>query len=151
MAENRKARFDYHIDDVLEAGLALTGTEVKSAREGRVQLQDSYVLLRGNELFVHNMHIAPYARGHPFNHDPYRERKLLLHRFEIDRLAGKLRQRGYTLVPLRMYFTDRGIAKLEIGLARGKRKYDKRHAIAEREAKRAIDQARKLRARFGGE
>jgi SsrA-binding protein len=146
VADNRKARFDYHIDDVLEAGLVLTGTEVKSARLGRVQLRDSYVLLRGGELFVHNMHIAPYERGGAWNHDPYRVRKLLAHRWEIDRMAGRLRERGYTLIPLRLYFNDRGLAKLEVGLARGKRKYDKRQAIAEREAKLAI--ARALKARW---
>jgi SsrA-binding protein len=148
VADNRKARYDYHIDETLEVGLVLTGTEVKAVRAGRVQLRDSYVLLRGGELFVHNMHIAPYAQGHQWNHDPYRVRKLLAHRHEIDRLAGSLRTRGYTLSPLRLYFNDRELAKLEIGLARGKRKYDKRQAVAEREAKRAIDRALKERRRM---
>jgi SsrA-binding protein len=154
VVDNRKARYDYHIDEVLEAGLVLTGTEVKSVRAGRVQLRDSFALVRDGEVYLYNAHIAPYEQGHQLNHDPYRPRKLLLHRREIDWLAGRVRQKGYTIVPLRLYFNDRGIAKVELGLARGKKQYDKRRAVAEREAKRQIDRALKARSqrpKFGGE
>lgn len=144
LAENRKARHDYHIDETIEAGIVLTGTEVKSLRAGRVGLQDSHALIEHGEVFLYNMHIAPYEQGNRYNHDPDRPRKLLLHRQEIDHLYGKVRLRGYTLVPLKVYLR-RGRAKVELALARGKKLYDKRADIAEREAERRMDRALKGR------
>jgi len=144
VAENRKARHDYFIDATFEAGIALVGTEVKSIRDGRINLRDSYVEVTGSahapELFLIGAHISPYDRGNIWNHDPLRPRKLLLHRHEIERIAGKVRERGYTVVPTRVYFKE-GRAKVEIGLARGKKLHDKRHDIAERDAKRDIERA----------
>ena len=148
VAENRKARHDYFIDDTFEAGIALVGTEVKSLREGRVNLRDSYVEVRGSahapELFLVGAHISPYDQGNIWNHDPLRARKLLMHRHEIERLAGKVREKGYSVVPTKLYFRD-GRAKIEIGLGRGKKLYDKRHDMADRDAKR--DMQRALRGR----
>jgi len=148
VAENRKARHDYFIDETFEAGIALAGTEVKSLREGRINLRDSYVEVRGSarapEMFLVGAHISPYDQGNIWNHDPLRARKLLLHRGEIDKIAAKVRERGYTVVPTRVYFRD-GRAKVEIGLARGKKLYDKRHDLAERDAQR--DMQRALRGR----
>lgn len=144
IAENRKARHDYHIEETIEAGIVLTGTEIKSVRAGRVQLRDSHALVQRGEVFLHNMHIAPYERGNRYNHDPDRARKLLLHRDEIDRLYGKVRLKGLTLIPLKIYLR-RGRAKVELALARGKKAYDRRADIAEREAKRRIDRALKAR------
>jgi SsrA-binding protein len=144
VAENRKARHDYFIDETYEAGISLVGTEVKSLRAGKVNLRDSYADVADNEVFVHNMHISPYDKGNRFNHDPKRPRKLLLHRNEIRRLLGQTTQKGYTLIPLRIYF-KRGRAKLELALARGKKLYDKREEIARRDADREI--ARALRGR----
>jgi len=140
VATNRKARHDYFIEDTYEAGLVLVGTEVKSIRQGRVNLQDAYAEVRNGEAWLHNMHISPYAQGGRFNPDPNRPRKLLLHRREIDRLKGLQEQKGLTLVPLSLYFR-RGRAKVELGLARGKRQYDKRRAIAERESRRELERA----------
>lgn len=144
VAENRKARHDYFIDETIEAGIALAGTEVKSLREGRISLRDSYVEVRGAagaaELFLVGAHISPYDQGNIWNHDPLRPRKLLLHRGEIDKIAAKVRERGYTIVPTRVYFKD-GRAKVEIGLARGKKLYDKRHDLAERDAQRDVERA----------
>jgi SsrA-binding protein len=144
VAENRKARHDYFIDDTFEAGIALVGTEVKSLREGRINLRDSFVEVRGTayaaQLFLVGAHISPYDRGNIWNHDPLRPRQLLLHRQEIDRIAQRVRERGYTVVPLKVYFKD-GRAKVEIGLARGKKLYDKRHDIASRDAKRDVERA----------
>jgi SsrA-binding protein len=140
VAVNRRAYHDYFIDEKYEAGVMLTGTEVKSVRNGRTNLRDGFVRIDRNEAWLENVHISPYAQGNLMNHEPLRARKLLLHRKEIASLIGKLKQRGYTLVPLRVYFT-RNHAKVEIGLARGKRQYDKREAIAEREAKREIARA----------
>ncbi|MDP2872341.1 MAG: SsrA-binding protein SmpB [Bacillota bacterium] len=142
IAENRKARHDYHLEDTVEAGLVLTGTEVKSLRLGRVNLRDSYAEVRSGEAFLVNAHISPYEQGNRFNHEPRRTRKLLLHRQEIRRLAGKVAERGYTLVPLRMYWQS-GRAKVEIALARGKREFDKRDDLARRDSQR--DMARALR------
>ncbi len=142
IAENRKARHDYHIEERYEAGIVLTGTEIKSVRAGRVNLRDSHALIERGEVILYNMHIAPYEQGNRYNHDPDRPRKLLLHRWEIDQLYGKVRVRGYSLVPLKVYLR-RGRAKVELALARGKKVYDKREAIAEREAKRRIDRALK--------
>ncbi|MGI6091851.1 MAG: SsrA-binding protein SmpB [Negativicutes bacterium] len=140
VAENRKARHDYHIHETYEAGIALTGTEVKSLRAGKANLKDSYARIDNSELMLHNMHISPYDQGNRFNHEPLRTRKLLMHRYEINKLVGKTQEKGYTLVPLKLYFT-RGRAKVEIALATGKKNYDKRQDIAERDAKREIDRA----------
>jgi len=137
VASNRKARHDYAILDTFEAGLALTGTEVKSLRAGRASLLDAFAQESGGELWLHGMHIPEYAMGTWTNHPPRRTRKLLLHRREIDRLTGKLRESGLTLVPLSVYFAD-GWAKVEIALARGKKSYDKRHDLAKRDAEREI-------------
>jgi SsrA-binding protein len=140
VASNRKARHDYTILDTYEAGLALTGTEVKSLRAGRVSLVDAFAQESGGELWLHGMHIAEYAMGTWTNHPPRRVRKLLLHRGEIDRLVGKLHETGLTLVPLSVYFAD-GWAKVELGLARGKKAYDKRQDLAKRDADREITRA----------
>jgi SsrA-binding protein len=144
VAVNRRAYHDYFIDEKLEAGVALTGTEVKSVRGGRTNLRDGFVRIDGNEAWLENVHISPYAQANLMNHEPMRPRKLLLHRKQIASLIGKVRQKGYTLIPLRVYFT-RNHAKVEIGLARGKRQFDKREAIAERDAKREIARAMRRR------
>ncbi|HAK96909.1 MAG TPA: SsrA-binding protein [Planctomycetes bacterium] len=134
--KNKKAYHNFEITDKLEAGLVLQGTEVKSLREGNVSMGDSFVRVFGEELFLVNLHIAEYKQGGFANHDPMRKRKLLLHRREIKRLSGKVRERGFTMVPLRIYFNERGIAKVELGLCRGKRQYDKREAIRKRDQAR---------------
>jgi SsrA-binding protein len=139
---NRKAHHDYHILDTIEAGIALRGTEVKSLRAGRVNLKDSYAEVRGGEMVLVGVHISPYETGNRFNHAPERDRKLLLHRREILRFGVKARDKGLTIVPLRLYFKG-GRAKVQLGLARGKRAYDKRAAIADREARRDLDRALK--------
>lgn len=139
-AENRKARHDYFIHETYEAGIVLTGTEVKSLRAGKANLKDSYARIDDGELMLHNMHISPYEQGNRFNHEPLRTRKLLMHRYEINKLIGKTKEKGYTLVALKLYFT-KGRAKVELGLATGKKNYDKRDDIAERDAKREIDRA----------
>ncbi len=144
IASNRQASYRYHLLEKWEAGLALQGTEVKSLREGAVQLKDAYATLRDGEVWLHNMHIAPYAPAARENHDPERPRKLLLHRREIERLIGKTAQKGLTLVPTRLYFKGPN-AKVEIALARGKEKADKRRTIADREAKRQLERAVKSR------
>jgi SsrA-binding protein len=145
VAENRKARFDYFIEDTLEAGLALTGTEVKSLRQGRADIGEAYAVGRDAEMFLVNAHIAEYSGGNRQNHAPKRERKLLLHKREIDRLNGAVNRSGYTVVPLKLYFNERGYAKILLGIARGKRQHDKRRTIKEREWKR--EQGRLVRAR----
>jgi SsrA-binding protein len=142
IAENRKARHDYFIEDKLEAGLVLKGTEVKSLRQGRANLKDSYAKIRNGELYVHQMHISPYPFAYYDNHDPLRVRKLLLHKHEIKKLYGKLNERGFALIPLRLYFRE-GKVKLLLGLAKGKRQYDKRESIRRRDEKRDLDRARK--------
>ena len=147
IAINRRARHDYFIEETYEAGIVLTGTEVKSLRSGKGNLQDSYALVKDNELMLLNCHISPYDFGNRFNHDPVRTRKLLMHREEIRRLFGKIREKGFTLVPLQLYFDERGRVKVEIALAKGKKLYDKRDDIAERDAKRNIDKAMKERMR----
>jgi SsrA-binding protein len=144
VCQNRKAFHDYFIEDTLEAGIALSGTEVKSLREGKANLKDSYVLVKGGEVFLLNCHISPYSHGNIMNHDPVRTRKLLLHRKEIDRMSGKAAAKGYTLIPLKIYFKA-SFAKVEIGLAKGKRLFEKRDTIKEREAKREIEKAMKNR------
>src|SRR5512132_1491083 len=140
VATNRKARHDYHIEDVFEAGLVLTGTEVKSLRAGRASLVDGFATVSGGEIWLEGVHIPEYSLGTWTNHEPRRRRKLLLHRVEIDRLAAETREKGLTLVPLALYFTD-GRAKVELGLARGKRNYDKRQALRERQDRREADRA----------
>ncbi len=135
VATNRKARHDYEILETYEAGVVLTGTEIKSVREGRVNLRDGFVLLKDGEAWLMNVHISPYSHGSLHNHEPRRPRKLLLHKGEINRLAGRVQEKGWTIIPLRMYLKG-GWAKVEIGLARGKRQYDKRRDIAKREFER---------------
>ena len=140
VADNRKARHDYLIHESYEAGIVLTGTEVKSLRAGKANLKDAYAKVEHLELMLHNMHISPYDAGNRFNHEPLRIRKLLMHRMEINKLISKTQEKGYTLVPLKIYFT-KGIAKIQIGLATGKKNYDKRQDMAERDAKRDMDRA----------
>lgn len=137
--ENRRARHDYEILETYEAGMALKGTEVKSIRIGRANLQDSYARITDGEIEIVNLHISPYDQGNQFNHEPRRPRKLLLHKREIMRLFGLTREKGLTLVPLKIYFKN-GLAKVLIGLAKGKKSYDKKDAIAERDAKRDMEQ-----------
>jgi SsrA-binding protein len=142
IAVNRRARHDYHIEETFEAGLVLTGSEVKSLRAGKAQLKDSYGRIDRGELWLFNAHISPYEAAAQLGHEPTRSRKLLLHRRQIEYLIGKVKERGLTLIPLRLYFKD-GRAKVELGLARGKKLYDKREATKEREVKREIDRALK--------
>jgi SsrA-binding protein len=144
IAQNRKARHDFHVEDVYEAGIVLTGTEVKSLRAGRASLVDGYAVIKDGEAWLMGVHIPEYTEGTWTNHEPRRPRKLLLHRLEIQRLIGKTKESGLTLVPLALYFKD-GKAKIEIALARGKRQHDKRQALAERQASREM--ARALRHR----
>ncbi|MGA1197015.1 MAG: SsrA-binding protein SmpB [Candidatus Latescibacterota bacterium] len=148
IVQNRKARHDYDIIDTYEAGLVLHGTEVKALREGRANLKDSYARVEGNEAFLHKIHISEYLQANRFNHEPERKRKLLLHKKEIDRLRIRAEEKGLTLIPLKMYF-KRGKAKVELGVARGKKQYDKRHDIAKRDSQRALDQALKSRTQSG--
>ncbi|HEY8864871.1 MAG TPA: SsrA-binding protein SmpB [Candidatus Dormibacteraeota bacterium] len=140
VAVNRRAYHDYFVDEKLEAGIMLTGSEVKSVRSGRTNLRDGFVRIDGNAAWLENVHISPYEQASLMNVEPTRPRKLLMHRREIASLIGKVRQKGYTLIPLRVYF-KRNHAKVELGLARGKREYDKREATAERDAKREIARA----------
>ena len=142
---NRKARYDYIVLDTFEAGIVLQGTEVKSLRNGRANLVDSYAAVNRGEVYLHNMHISQYDQGSHFNHDPTRTRKLLLHKVEIRRLTGRVVERGLTLVPLKLYF-KRGRAKVELALVKGKKQYDRRRTIAERDARR--DAEREMKARF---
>jgi len=142
IAENRKARHDYHIVDRYEAGMVLTGTEVKSLRAGKANLKDSYARIRNGEIYVHQLHISPYVSAYYDNHDPLRIRKLLLHKQEIRQLIGKINERGFTLVPLRLYFRDSKV-KIELALAKGKLKYDKRDTIRRRDEQRDLDRIRK--------
>ena len=142
IAENRKARHDYHIVDRYEAGMVLTGTEVKSLRAGKANLKDSYARIRNGEIYVHQLHISPYVSAYYDNHDPLRIRKLLLHKQEIRQLIGKINERGFTLVPLRLYFRDSKV-KIELALAKGKHSYDKRDTIRRRDEQRDLDRIRK--------
>ena len=147
IADNRKARHDYFIDESYEAGLALTGSEIKSVRGGRVNLRGGYARVLNNEIWLYDVHISPYEQsGTHYNHEPTRPRKLLLHRREISRILGQVERQGFTLVPLRMYFKGRR-AKIDLGLARGKKLYDKRDDIAKRESKRDIERVMKARSR----
>jgi SsrA-binding protein len=140
IAHNRKARHEYHFHDVFEAGIALMGSEIKSIRAGRVSLQEGYVAIRDGEAWLINVHIAPYDPASREGHEPRRPRKLLLHRREINRLASQVQERGFTIVPVRLYLKGH-LAKVEIALAKGKKLYDKRQAIAKRESKRQIERA----------
>ncbi len=144
VASNRQARFNYEILDTFEAGIALRGSEVKSLRAGHVQLKDSYADIRDGEVWLVNAHISPYSFAEGGGHDPERQRKLLLHRREIDRLFGRIREEGLTLVPTQMYFSD-GKAKVELGLGKGKRRHDKRRTIVERQQKREMARAQSRR------
>ncbi len=146
VCQNRKARHDYEILETVEAGIALTGTEVKSMRDGRVNLTDAYARIDDEEAFLHNMHVSPYENGGRFNHEPTRTRKLLLHKGEIRRLFGKVQIKGLTLVPLAVYF-QKGKVKVEIGVARGKKQVDRREDVATREAKREMERAMKRERR----
>jgi SsrA-binding protein len=143
VATNRKAYHDYFVEEKFEAGIMLQGTEVKSLRDGRVNLQDSYASVKGGEAFLHHCHISPYSHGNIMNHEPLRTRKLLLHRKEINKLLSKTQQQGLTLIPLRIYFSKRGLAKVEIGLAKGKKQHDRRASIKSREASREVERAMK--------
>jgi SsrA-binding protein len=145
VATNRKAYHDYFIEEKLEAGVMLRGTEVKSLRDGRVNLQDSYASVDDGEVFLHHCHISPYSHGNIMNHEPLRARKLLLHRKEINKLIGKTQQKGLTLIPLRIYFSKQGRAKVEMALAKGKKQYDRRETIKAREAGREVERAIKGR------
>ncbi|EBB5847781.1 SsrA-binding protein SmpB [Listeria monocytogenes] len=140
VAQNKKARHDYAIEETFEAGIVLQGTEIKSVRNARVNLKDSYARIDKGEIFLHNMHISPYEQGNRYNHDPLRTRKLLLHKKQISRLIGETKESGYSIVPLKMYIKD-GYAKVLIGVARGKKKYDKRQDLKQKEAKRDIERA----------
>lgn len=140
VSENRKAFHDYFIEDRIEAGIVLTGTEIKSIRNGKVNLKDSYARINDGEIWVHQMHISPYEQGNRFNHDPLRPRKLLLHRTEINKLVGKIQLQGLTLLPIKLYLKN-GMAKVELAVGQGKKNYDKRQVLAEREGKRDIERA----------
>ena len=143
IANNKKAYHDYFIEDTYEAGIALAGTEVKSLRMGKCSIKESFVRIYNGEVLIEGMHISPYEKGNIFNRDPLRTRKLLLHKSEIRRLAGKISEKGYTLVPLRVYFKDQHI-KVEIGLAKGKKLYDKRESIAEKDRRREAEREFKV-------
>ncbi len=142
VTKNRKAWHNYSIVEEIEAGIVLLGTEVKSLRSAQANLKDAYGRIDKGELYIHQMHISPYPFAHYDNHDPLRKRKLLLHRSELKRMEAKVREKGYSIIPLKIYFKG-GKAKVSVGLARGKRQYDKRHSIKEREMKREMDRARK--------
>ncbi|OGF97874.1 MAG: SsrA-binding protein [Candidatus Glassbacteria bacterium RBG_16_58_8] len=144
LCQNKKARFLYHVEEAWEAGIVLTGSEVKSIREGRVSLQDSFARIENGEIFLYHMHVGSYRAAHPFDHDPHRVRKLLLHRREIQRLVGKVEEKGLTLIPLKLYLND-GRIKVEIALAKGKRLHDRRDDLKRREAEREIHRALRKR------
>ncbi|HID10980.1 MAG TPA: SsrA-binding protein SmpB [Candidatus Latescibacteria bacterium] len=141
VVRNRRASYDYDILETYEAGIALRGTEVKSLREGKASLQDAYAKVDDGEIWLYQMHISPYEQGGRFNHDPKRPRKLLLHKYEIRKLIGRTQERGLTLVPLKVYFNERGMAKVELALARGKRLYDRRREIARRIEEKDVERA----------
>jgi len=147
IASNKKARHDYFIENTYEAGLVLTGTEIKSIRQGKVNLKESYARVENGEIFVYSMNISPYDHGNIYNVDPMRPRKLLLNKSEIRKIDSVLQQQGLTLIPLSIYLNEKGMAKLEIGIARGKKLYDKRQDIAKRDANRNIDRMMKSRNR----
>jgi SsrA-binding protein len=141
ISENKKAYHDYFVEETFETGIALTGTEVKSLRENRATLRDAFATVRAGEVWLHHLHISPYSHGNRSNVDPDRPRKLLLHKSEIRYLIGKTKEKGFTLVPLKMYFAENGLAKVELGLVRGKKLYDKRDTIAKRDQERDVERA----------
>ena len=144
IANNKKAYHDYFIEDKYEAGISLAGTEVKSLRQGKCSIKESFIRIENGEMFVYGMHISPYEKGNIFNKDPLRVKKLLLHKSEINKLTGKIKEKGFTIVPLQVYFKD-GKAKMEIGLCRGKKLYDKRADIAKKDIKREAEKEFKIR------
>lgn len=144
IANNKKARFDYFIEDHYEAGITLAGTEVKSLRMGKCSIKESFIRIENGEVWIYGMHISPYEKGNIFNKDPLRARKLLLHKYEINKLAGKIKEQGYTIVPLMVYFSG-SLAKVEIGLARGKKLYDKRQDIAKKDQRREAERHFKVK------
>ena len=144
VANNKKAYHDYFVDEKIEAGLVLHGTEVKSLRMGKCSIKESFIRIENGEMFVYGMHISPYEKGNIFNKDPLRTKKLLLHKSEINKLTGKIKEKGFTIVPLQVYFKD-GKAKMEIGLCRGKKLYDKRQDIAKKDMKREAEKEFKIR------
>ncbi len=144
VANNKKAYHDYFIDETYEAGIALHGTEVKSMRMGKCSIKESFIRIENGEIFVYGMHVSPYEKGNIFNKDPLRVKKLLMHKYEINKLAGKVAEKGFTLVPLQVYFKE-GKAKVEIGLARGKKLYDKREDIAKKDQRREMEKEFKIR------
>ncbi len=145
VASNRKARHEYFIEDTIEAGIVLKGTEVKSIRAGRINVKESYAIVENGEIFIYNMHISPYEQGNIHNVDPIRKRKLLLHKREIKRLEAQVIQKGYTLIPLTVYINEDGLVKIELALGKGKKLYDKREDIAKRDAMRKIERQVKER------
>lgn len=144
VANNKKARFDYFIEDTYEAGIALHGTEVKSLRMGKCSIKESFIRIEKGEVYIYNMHISPYEKGNIFNKDPLRVRKLLLHKYEINKLEAQMAQKGYTIVPLNVYFS-KGLVKIEIGLAKGKKLYDKRQDIAKKDQRREAEKEFKVK------
>ena len=144
IANNKKAYHDYFIEEEYEAGIALHGTEVKSLRQGHCSVKESFIRIDNNEVMIYGMHVSPYEKGHIFNRDPLRPKKLLLHRYEINKLQGKIKEKGYTLVPLKVYLKD-SLVKVEIGLARGKKLYDKRADIAKKDMRREAERDFKVR------
>lgn len=144
IANNKKARFDYFIEDTFEAGIALHGTEVKSLRMGRGSIKEAFIKIEHGEVFVYHMHISPYEKGNIFNKDPLRVKKLLLHKYEINKIVGKIQEKGYTLVPLMIYFKGR-LVKVQVGIARGKKLYDKRQEIAKKDQRREAEKDFKVR------
>ncbi len=145
VAQNRKAYHDYFVEDKYEAGISLAGTEVKSIRQGTINLKDSFCIVKDGEVFVHGMHISPYEKGNIFNKDPLRPRRLLMHKREIRKLHSLIKQDGYAIIPLSVYFNEKSKVKLEIGVCKGKKLYDKRDAAAAKDAKREIDRTMKIR------
>lgn len=144
VANNKKAYHDYFIDETYEAGIALHGTEVKSIRMGKCSVKESFIKIEGGEVYVYGMHVSPYEKGNIFNKDPLRVKKLLMHKYEINKLAGKIAEKGYTLVPLQVYFKE-GRVKVQVGLARGKKLYDKRQDIAKKDQRREAEKDFKIR------
>ncbi|MBQ9118628.1 MAG: SsrA-binding protein SmpB [Lachnospiraceae bacterium] len=144
IANNKKARFDYFIEDTYEAGIALHGTEVKSLRMGKCSVKEAFIRIEHGEVYVYNMHISPYEKGNIFNKDPLRVKKLLLHKYEINKLVGKMKEKGYTLVPLQVYFKG-SLVKVEVGVARGKKLYDKRQDIAKKDQRREAEKDFKVK------
>ena len=144
IANNKKAHFDYFIEDTFEAGIALAGTEVKSLRMGKCSVKESFIRIENGEVYIYNMHISPYEKGNIFNKDPLRVRKLLLHKYEVNKMVGKMQQKGYTIVPLQVYFKGH-LCKVQIGLARGKKLYDKREDIAKKDQRREAEKNFKVK------